>query len=1827
MASKPFKVPSLSRTCGHEDDDRLLGPVRALKFYLKKANATFAKLENFTQIALDWADGTIVLEELAGDTGKDIQALFESELVKSLVMQMSGVNNQDLTNLIYTFQDADTGLMKSISKVASLVSDYVSCIEINRYVGYATESDMQTAAIQFNNRNELLAGLVFEVSGKLKRLKRHTHPISTHIQYKIRMDVDNSPNTNRIKDRMWRPQPEDHFFNELRYFRGFIQLQDMIDSAIISLYAEHEQVDFKMPRVATNQFPFPCHTLDTFVNTIAGYLLPVLMTISFIASIAVAVYNLVYDRERGQEETLNIMGLKCGLNFWAWLLTTYLIMAAVCGIDIIILKYANIFTESNAFIVWLYFIDFAFSILMLCYFVSAFFTRTSLAILTCFIVYFISYLPFVVLYTLEVDMTFWQKTLACLSSTTAFSYAAQYIARFEEQMIGLQWSNVVKDPYNTEDDFNFRWCNIMMVIDSGIYFILGWYVRNVMPGKFGVSEPWYFFCLPSRWCCSKSSGRESAYSPSNQGKNVFSEPAQKSTPVVLSARGLTKTYSDGTRAVSDLNLDIHSGNITTLLGHNGAAKTTTMNMLTGMLEPSSGSVRLLNRPLSDMRGSIGLCSQGNALYEYMTVKEHMEFYSAIKDSYNAISKEEEIRQLLKDVDLYHCRHTLVRNLSGGMQRRLSIALAFVGGSKAVILDEPTSGVDPSGRRAIWNLIVRRKDAKDSGGAAILLSTHHLDEADVVSDQIAILHEGRLLCQGSPMFLKHHLASGHRLTITSTKQDPDPVPILSLITRWIPGSKLQQMTGSDMTFVVPASTAAATNFDQFFQEMESRKYELDIESFGISDPQLQEVFLKVCAAADAGHIIQPETLRQMDSQSEEDKSSTDGEWKHDFEANGSSSREHLNKMTVHSSSRLSLIFALLTKRFLHYIRNWKLLVAVLILPLLLFLLACGLYLVKPTETESPSIILSPAMYGPGAYSFNKQRSLPQTGLDGLDIVHTFMQKPGYSTSCINASFAEKLGSPYECVDPDTSYHNTSYQHMTCKCDDNKYSCAATNNNASIPEFRSATGDILVDLVNHKNISQYLLETFEQFITKRFGGFEFSDGTDDNNMPVLDAKIWYNNKGYHAMPSFYNAYSNGLLRALMARAGKQSEQYGISTYNHPFVFGKQKLSKQSMLFAAADIGIALIILIAFTFVPIGCLLYLVTEFLSREKHMQFIAGIGSFVYWISSFIWDMMIMGISIGIAAIIILIFKPASFWDRENLGAVCVLLALFGSSTITLCYCFSKRFSSSGAAFFTLFCFLNFIGIITIIVIFALNWWRAFSEEAAEGYRICHYVFLIFPPYALASGFMDLIENQVRTTIYERFDYDAYNRPFTLEMIGWNLIAMGIETFVFFVLTIVMDLKCCCGSNSRQRYLGMNGPADEDVDVSAEKVRIDRGDCRQDVVVVRNLHKVYKSGKTELQAVNGLSFGVPANQCFGLLGINGAGKTTTFKILTGCINASDGFTSVLGSRILPGSSSVGRMVGYCPQEDALDSYLSVESMLHFHCKLKGIPASKRTEEVTSVMERLQLTPIKGKLVRACSGGMKRKLSLAIALLGSPPVILLDEPTTGMDPKAKKLVWDCLFRAKHQGQAIILTSHSLEECDILCDRIGIMVNGEFKCLGSSQHLKQKFGNGYTVTLYVSGLSTIGTRIYELIHNHFPSASIRSHHVNVIQLDIPRESVSVAEMFSVLEREKNNYNIEYYTVSQTTLETIFLNIAGEQTDGANLDVSDTNSSSGATGSDISSKMAPMGVSNPFYEHVKKPITLADTGMGPNGSNAHSPFVLPVKDKLNFKDEDGEIFITRL
>uniref|UniRef100_A0A3B3ZLS2 ABC transporter domain-containing protein n=1 Tax=Periophthalmus magnuspinnatus TaxID=409849 RepID=A0A3B3ZLS2_9GOBI len=226
---------------------------------------------------------------------------------------------------------------------------------------------------------------------------------------------------------------------------------------------------------------------------------------------------------------------------------------------------------------------------------------------------------------------------------------------------------------------------------------------------------------------------------------------------------LVKTFRGGHRpAVDGLSINFYEGQITAFLGQNGAGKTTAMSILTGMFPPTSGTATIYGKDIcSDMnaiRTALGTCPQHNILFHDLTVAEHILFYSLLKGRPVA-EAEEEVENMLQDLGLPHKRHELTQNLSGGMQRKLSVALAFVGGAKVVILDEPTSGVDPYSRRSIWDLLLKYR-----AGRTVVMSTHHMDEADLLSDRVAVVSQGRLLCCGSPIFLKNCFGSGFYLTL-------------------------------------------------------------------------------------------------------------------------------------------------------------------------------------------------------------------------------------------------------------------------------------------------------------------------------------------------------------------------------------------------------------------------------------------------------------------------------------------------------------------------------------------------------------------------------------------------------------------------------------------------------------------------------------------------------------------------------------------------------------------------------------------------------------------------------------------------------------------------------------------------------------------------------------------------------------------------------------------------------------------------------------------------------------------------------------------------------
>ncbi|EPS72080.1 hypothetical protein M569_02676, partial [Genlisea aurea] len=212
-------------------------------------------------------------------------------------------------------------------------------------------------------------------------------------------------------------------------------------------------------------------------------------------------------------------------------------------------------------------------------------------------------------------------------------------------------------------------------------------------------------------------------------------------------------------------------------------------------------------------------------------------------------------------------------------------------------------------------------------------------------------------------------------------------------------------------------------------------------------------------------------------------------------------------------------------------------------------------------------------------------------------------------------------------------------------------------------------------------------------------------------------------------------------------------------------------------------------------------------------------------------------------------------------------------------------------------------------------------------------------------------------------------------------------------------------------------------------------------------------------AVDSLTFSVQEGECFGILGTNGAGKTTTLSMLTGEERPTDGTAYIFGKDIRLNPKAARRHIGYCPQFDALLEFITPREHLELYARIKGVEEYELERVVMEKLIEFDLLKYADKPAYALSGGNKRKLSVAIAMIGDPPLVILDEPSTGMDPIAKRFMWEVIshLSTRRGKTAVILTTHSMSEAQALCTRIGIMVGGKLRCIGSPQHLKNRFGN--------------------------------------------------------------------------------------------------------------------------------------------------------------------------
>ena len=260
------------------------------------------------------------------------------------------------------------------------------------------------------------------------------------------------------------------------------------------------------------------------------------------------------------------------------------------------------------------------------------------------------------------------------------------------------------------------------------------------------------------------------------------------------------------------------------------------------------------------------------------------------------------------------------------------------------------------------------------------------------------------------------------------------------------------------------------------------------------------------------------------------------------------------------------------------------------------------------------------------------------------------------------------------------------------------------------------------------------------------------------------------------------------------------------------------------------------------------------------------------------------------------------------------------------------------------------------------------------------------------------------------------------------------------------------------------------------------------------------------------------------MGVNGAGKTSTLACLTGERFKSSGQAFIHGISI-DDQIKCRRFVGYCPQFDALFDLLTAKEHLKFYGRLKGLKGQELKDQTDLLLKVLSLTKYRNRKAGTYSGGNKRKLSVAIAMIGNPPVVFLDEPSTGMDPMSRRLMWE-FIRNTMSGRCVVLTTHSMEECEALCHRLGIMVKGQLRCLGTPQHLKSKFGKGYQLDLTLDDETrkTAMSVESELV-TVFNLRLIERNQAKVtyeIALD-ERQPLSLAQMFRTLEELKSKLPI--------------------------------------------------------------------------------------------------------
>lgn len=912
---------------------------------------------------------------------------------------------------------------------------------------------------------------------------------------------------------------------------GYIYMMNVVNNIILEETSGIPSTD-SSNRITAGfiSMKFPSFESDDF-ERVLEFIVPFFLVVIYMIPIIIFVFRMIKDKESRVKEGMKIMGMTDLAYFLSYFVQYFIINIIIAILGAIITSKA---LEHISFGIRFGFLFmYGLTIFGLIYFFQSLIDKSKMAILFSIMVYYIFY--FVSTAVTEQDLSNSTKMAAALLSPTCLQIGFSTLAKFETSRIDLD-SDLTKYEYK---EFSVNNMFLMFFIDFLIYLFLGFYFENVLPHEFGTRKPFWFIFSPSYWCSSKEKAdvNDNINSEMQFDNISFQDESNYTNKLkddeILKLRNIEKVFDDGKKALNGVSLNLYKDEIFALLGHNGAGKSTLINILSGLYEANNGKVIYNNRDmlknLSDFRKKIGICPQHDVLFPDLTVKEHLELFANFKgvDTKNI---EQEIDKILSELEMLSKKDALSKNLSGGQKRKLCIAIALIGNSEVVFLDEPSSGMDITNRRKLWDILKRFTKNR-----IIILTTHYMEEASVLGKRIGILSGGKMKCTGTPLFLINKFGKNISLTLVKhssssklSKEDTDKNNneivsfIKDLFNKHSENNSKEkvecEILSEEILVKLPKNyDNFKLNYKKFFGDLDSNLERLKLKTYSASMPTLEDVFLLISDEIKKGerlmNIKVPDKKELNDSKdhSDNDKGSTSEQRlsnknKKKMRFDEYDSNEH--KLPTGFDKIKANYKSCLVKRYYQMMRNWKIFFVEVLCPIILVIIGLGLSSVEfikdpPSRLNTIDNYIFDQQAMVTGYSFNNRNTDIKSLLSPIQSRFSFEFIYDVNDDNKNfvsnlADFNNKVYSTYNATrvdkptfnDSSTGQHLSSYYFRDFNKDSNVYEFITLINQKSSDAPAGFTQFMMTNLINLVNgVKDIKINVRKCFITSIYYYFYY------------------------------------------------------------------------------------------------------------------------------------------------------------------------------------------------------------------------------------------------------------------------------------------------------------------------------------------------------------------------------------------------------------------------------------------------------------------------------------------------------------------------------------------------------------------------------------------------------------------------------------------------------------------------------------------------------------------------------------------------------------------